>query len=72
MMMKTTFRVYGYTCTFLYHFTKGNNYCEFLFAYFDTKAVSKWVLLLKEQREAKIELAKLLSLIMYFYTIEKH
>ena len=30
-------------------FTKGNNFCDFLFAFLDDEALQKWGLLLKER-----------------------
>ena len=42
------FKLYGYTSMFACHFTKGNNFYDFLFASLDNKPFPNKCLFLKE------------------------
>ena len=56
-------------------FTKGNNFHNFLLAFLDNLALSKWDLLLKEiltfkcRREAKMKMVELLPQKVYLFTL---
>ena len=40
------FKVYGYTSIFSHHVSKGDDFCDFLFAYQEDEVFPKWGLLL--------------------------
>ena len=42
-------KVYGYTSIYFAMFSKGDNFCDFLFAYLDDRVFPKRGLLLKER-----------------------
>ena len=78
-LVRITTVVNGYTSMFSTIFTKGINFCYFLFASLGDKALSKWGLLLKEfswvnnfkswsrlRRDAKIEIVSLLLKVYLF------
>ena len=50
---KMGLNVYGYTAQFFHQFSKGNNFCDFLFASVDKEDLPKWDLALKEKTAPK-------------------